>query len=153
MSSTSGKAIKTLEGSYWPVILCLGVIAALAALCIDMYLPTFPTIGKEFGANAAQIQLTLSGYMFGFTLGQLCYGPLSDRFGRRPVLLSGIALYIVMTVLCALSTNAEMLTFFRFFQAIGGGAGTVLSREIVRDLYSGVIMARVMSLMLMLILY
>ena len=152
MSSTSGKAIKKSEGSYWPVILCLGVIAALAPLSIDMYLPTFPTIGKEFGANAAQIQLTLSGYMFGFTLGQLCYGPLSDRFGRRPVLLSGIALYIVMTVLCALSTNAEMLTFFRFFQAIGGGAGTVLSRAIVRDLYSGVIMARVMSLMLMLIL-
>ena len=134
------------------LIICLGLVAALAPLSIDMYLPSFPTIREDFGSTAAQIQLTLSGYMLGFTLGQLGYGPLSDRFGRRPVLLSGIALYIVMTVLCATATSAESLSVFRFFQAIGGAAGTVLSRAIIRDRFSGTYVARAMSLMLMFIL-
>jgi DHA1 family bicyclomycin/chloramphenicol resistance-like MFS transporter len=139
--------------SHWPLVICLGVIAGLAPLSIDMYLPSFPSIRAEFGASAAQIQLTLSGYMLGFTLGQLFYGPISDRFGRRPVLLTGIVLYVVMSAMCALSSDAEMLTVFRFFQAIGGGAGTVLSRAIIRDRYAGPVMAKVMSLMLTIILF
>lgn len=118
-----------------------------------MYLPSFPAIGKEFGASAAQIQLTLSGYMIGFTLGQLGYGPLSDRFGRKYVLLSGISIYVVMTLLCATANDTETLTIYRFFQAIGGGAGTVLSRAIIRDRYDGTQMAKVMSLMLTIILF
>ena len=117
-----------------------------------MYLPSFPTIREDFGTTAAQVQLTLSGYMLGFTLGQLGYGPLSDRFGRRPILLSGIGLFILMTILCATATSAESLSVFRFFQAIGGAAGTVLSRAIIRDRFSGNYMARAMSLMLMFIL-
>lgn len=139
--------------SHWPLVICLGTIAALAPLSIDMYLPSFPTIAEEFGADVGQIQFTLSGYMLGFTLGQLFYGPLSDRFGRRLVLLSGIVVYVAMTVLCALATSVEALIVFRFFQAIGGGAGTVLSRAIVRDTYSGPMMAKVMSLMLTIILF
>lgn len=138
--------------SQLPLIVCLGLVAALAPLSIDMYLPSFPTIREDFGTTAAQVQLTLSGYMLGFTLGQLGYGPLSDRFGRRPVLLSGIALFIAMTVLCATATSAESLSVFRFFQAVGGAAGTVLSRAIIRDRFSGTYMARAMSLMLMFIL-
>ena len=118
-----------------------------------MYLPTFSTIAREFDATAAQIQLTLSVYILGFTFGQLVYGPLSDRFGRRPVLLSGIVIYVAMSVLCATATSAEGLTIYRFFQAIGGGAGTVLSRAIIRDRYTGVQMAKVMSLMLTIILF
>jgi DHA1 family bicyclomycin/chloramphenicol resistance-like MFS transporter len=135
------------------LIICLGLVAALAPLSIDMYLPSFPAIGKEFGASAAQIQLTLSGYMIGFTLGQLGYGPLSDRFGRKYVLLSGISIYVVMTLLCATANDTETLTIYRFFQAIGGGAGTVLSRAIIRDRYDGTQMAKVMSLMLTIILF
>lgn len=134
-------------------MICLGVVAALAPLSIDMYLPSFPTIAEALHATAAQIQLTLSGYMFGFTFGQLCYGPLSDRFGRRSMLMTGIVLFIVMTMLCATANSAESLTVYRFFQAIGGGAGTVLSRAIIRDRYSGPMMARVMSLMLTIILF
>ena len=133
-------------------MICLGLVAALAPLSIDMYLPSFPAIRADFGTTAAQVQLTLSGYMLGFTLGQLGYGPLSDRFGRRPVLLSGICLYIAMTILCATATSAESLSVFRFFQAVGGAAGTVLSRAIIRDRFSGTYMARAMSLMLMFIL-
>lgn len=139
--------------SHWPLVICLGLVAAIAPLSIDMYLPSFPAIAEEFGASAAQIQLTLSGYMIGFTLGQLGYGPLSDRFGRKYVLLSGITIYIAMTVLCAVASDTETLTVFRFFQAIGGGAGTVLSRAIIRDRYDGVQMAKVMSLMLTIILF
>lgn len=139
--------------SHWPLVVCLGLVAALAPLSIDMYLPSFPAIAEEFGATAAQIQLTLSGYMIGFTLGQLGYGPLSDRFGRKYVLLSGITVYVAMTILCATASDAETLTVYRFFQAIGGGAGTVLSRAIVRDRYSGALMAKVMSLLLTMILF
>lgn len=135
-----------------PLILCLGLVAALAPLSIDMYLPSFPTIREEFGTTAAQVQLTLSGYMLGFTLGQLGYGPLSDRFGRRPVLFSGIALFIVMTILCATASSIESLSVYRFLQAVGGAAGTVLSRAIIRDQFSGTYMARAMSVMLMFIL-
>ena len=134
-------------------MICLGVVATLAPLSIDMYLPSFPTLREDFGATAAQIQLTLSGYMLGFTLGQLGYGPLSDRFGRRPVLLVGIIIYIVMSGLCALATDAETLATFRFFQAIGGAAGTGLSRAIIRDRFSGAYMASAMSLMLTFILF
>ena len=134
------------------LIVCLGLVAALAPLSIDMYLPSFPTIREEFGVTAAQVQLTLSGYMLGFTLGQLGYGPLSDRFGRRPILLSGIGLYIAMTILCALATDTEVLSVYRFLQGVGGAAGTVLSRAIIRDNFSGNYMARAMSLMLMFIL-
>ena len=149
----TGSQTGSETGSHWPLVIALGIVAALAPLSIDMYLPTFPTIAAEFHATAAQIQLTLSGYMAGFTLGQLGYGPISDRFGRRRVLMSGILIYIAMTLLCATATDAESLTVFRFFQAIGGGAGTVLSRAIIRDRYSGPMMAKVMSLMLTIILF
>ena len=153
MSSPADKNPDSPQGSHWPLVICLGIVAALAPLSIDMYLPSFTTIASEFGVDVGRIQFTLSGYMLGFTLGQLFYGPLSDRFGRRLVLLSGIVLYVAMTVLCATATSVENLIVFRFFQAIGGGAGTVLSRAIVRDTYSGPMMARVMSLMLTIILF
>lgn len=148
-ASSSG----TTPPSHWPLTICLGLVAALAPLSIDMYLPSFPSIAQDLGATAAQVQLTLSVYILGFTLGQLAYGPLSDRYGRRPVLLSGICLYVAMSVLCATAPDAESLSLYRFFQAIGGGAGTVLSRAIIRDRYDGVVMAKVMSLMLTIILF
>lgn len=153
VASESDSSSSAKTPSHWPLVICLGLVASLAPLSIDMYLPSFPAMAGEFGANAAQIQLTLSGYMIGFTLGQLGYGPLSDRFGRKYVLLSGIAIYVAMTILCALANDAETLAVYRFFQAIGGGAGTVLSRAIIRDRYDGVRMAKVMSLMLTIILF
>ncbi len=91
--------------------------------------------------------------MLGFMIGQLGYGPLSDHYGRRPVLMSGLGLYIAATILCCFSWNAESLVFFRFLQAVGGGAGTVLSRAIIRDRYSGDVMARMMSIMLSVVLF
>jgi MFS transporter, DHA1 family, multidrug resistance protein len=151
ISTTPASASK--PPSHWPLTICLGLIAALAPLSIDMYLPSFSAIADDFGATAAQVQLTLSIYILGFTLGQLAYGPMSDRFGRRPILFVGITIYVAMTVLCATASDVESLTVYRFFQAIGGGAGTVLSRAIIRDRYEGVMMAKVMSLMLTIILF
>ena len=142
-----------IESSGLRLIILLGLVAALAPLSIDMYLPSFPTIRSDFGATAGQVQLTLSSYMLGFTLGQLGYGPLSDRFGRRPVLIAGIVLYVTMTIICAISISPEMLVVFRGLQALGGAAGTVLSRAIIRDCFSGPYMARAMSLLLTFILF
>mgnify|MGYP003627399401 FL=1 len=153
MSASPASPTDTRPASHWPLIVCLGLVAALAPLSIDMYLPSFSAIAADLGATAAQVQLTLSIYILGFTLGQLAYGPLSDRYGRRPVLLSGVTLYVAMTVMCALATDVESLSAYRFFQAVGGGAGTVLSRAIIRDRYDGAMMAKVMSLMLTIILF
>lgn len=153
VTTSSDAASDSKPPSHWPLTICLGLVAALAPLSIDMYLPSFSAIGDDFGASAAQVQLTLSVYILGFTLGQLAYGPLSDRYGRRPILLCGIGVYVAMSILCATSGDIESLTLYRFFQAIGGGAGTVLSRAIIRDRYEGVIMAKVMSLMLTIILF
>jgi DHA1 family bicyclomycin/chloramphenicol resistance-like MFS transporter len=130
-----------------PLVFTLGVLATFAPLSIDMYLPSLPTIQTDLGVSAADVQLTLSSFLIGFSLGQLFYGPLSDRFGRKPVLLSGVLLYAVTSLLCAITTGIEALILVRFFQAFGCGAGIVLSRAIVRDYFPADETARLVSLM------
>ena len=131
------------------LIVTLGILAAFGPMSIDMYLPSLPTLQSDFGATTSQVQLTLSGFTIGFATGQLIYGPLSDRFGRKWVLIGGIALYVVASVLCALETDIDALIALRFVQALGGGAGTVLTRAVVRDLYDKDAAARVLSLMVL----
>jgi DHA1 family bicyclomycin/chloramphenicol resistance-like MFS transporter len=97
-------------------------------------------------APTAQVQLTISAYLFGFAVGQIFYGPLSDRHGRKPVLLAALGLYLVASIACALSTSIDMLIAARAVQAIGGSGGIVLARAIVRDLYSGTRAGRELSL-------
>ncbi len=116
---------------------------------MDMYLPSLPTLVEYFATSTSKAQLTLGGFMIGFASGQLFYGPVSDRFGRKRVLVSGIALYCVATLFCAMATTVDGLIAMRFIQALGGGAGVVLTRAIVRDIYSGDASARAMSLMLL----
>ncbi len=125
------------------------MLAGFGAISIDMYLPAMPAIGREFGASVADVQLTLSAFFIGFACGQVIYGPLSDRFGRRAVLLSGIALYIVASGIAALADNVETLTAARFAHALGGGAGVVIARAIVRDLASEGAAARAQSLIML----
>jgi DHA1 family bicyclomycin/chloramphenicol resistance-like MFS transporter len=127
----------------------LGALAAFAPLSIDMYLPSLPQLASEFRATAGQVQLTLSAFFVGFALGQLCYGPLSDRYGRKPVLLVGLSVYAATSLLCVASSRLEVLTVLRFLQALGGGAGTVIARAMVRDLYDRDRTARVLSLMML----
>ncbi|HEX9844399.1 MAG TPA: Bcr/CflA family multidrug efflux MFS transporter [bacterium] len=127
----------------------LGALAAFGPLSIDMYLPSLPAIAAEFAVSAREVQLTLSVFFLGFAGGQILYGPLSDRFGRRPVLLAGIALYIVSSVLCALSPGPGTMVAARLLQALGGSAGAVTVRAVIRDLYEGNRAAQAMSMMVL----
>jgi DHA1 family bicyclomycin/chloramphenicol resistance-like MFS transporter len=124
----------------------LAALSAIGPLTTDMYLPSLPDIAHRFGASTPQVQFTISAYLIGFAIGQIFYGPLSDRHGRKPVLLAAMGLYCLATLACALSTSIEMLIVARAFQALGGSGGIVLARAIVRDLYSGSRAGRELSL-------
>jgi len=128
------------------LVFLLGMLVAIGPLSIDMYLPGMPTIQADFETSAGLTQLTLSAFLIGYSLGQLVYGPLSDRYGRKPVLLWGISIFALSSLLCAVTSNIEMLIFLRFVQAAGGGAGVVLTRAIVRDYFPADQTARLLSL-------
>lgn len=134
------------SGSRKILVVLLGMLATIGPLSIDMYLPALPAIQSDFSVSAADVQLTLSSFFIGFSLGQLLHGPLSDRYGRKPVLLSGIILYAVTSLLCAVVRSIEALIFIRFFHAIGGVTGIVLARAMVRDLFPADETARMISL-------
>ena len=123
----------------------LAVLAAFGPLSIDMYLPSLPTIGRELQAPPGDVQLTLGAFFVGFGAGQLLYGPLSDRHGRRPMLLFGVSVYLAASVAAALAPDIDSLIAARFFQALGGGAATVIARAAVRDRHSGAEAARMLS--------
>jgi DHA1 family bicyclomycin/chloramphenicol resistance-like MFS transporter len=112
-------------------------LTAIGPLTTDMYLPSLPSIARLLGASTAEAQLTISSYLIGFAVGQIVYGPVSDRHGRKPVLLSALVLYCAASLACALSTSIYMLIAARAVQALGGSGGIVLARAMVRDLYSG----------------
>ncbi len=124
----------------------LAALSAIGPLTTDMYLPSLPDIARQLDASTPQVQFTISAYLIGFALGQIFYGPVSDRHGRKPVLLAAIALYCVASLVCALSTSIEMLIVARGVQALGGSGGIVLTRAIVRDIYSGARAGRELSL-------
>ena len=125
----------------------LAALTAIGPLSTDMYLASLPDIARQFDASTAHVQLTISSYLIGFAVGQIVYGPLSDRHGRKPVLLAAVALYCVASLACALATSIEMLIVARAVQALGGSGGIVLARAIVRDLYSGARAGRELSVM------
>lgn len=132
--------------SIWTTIL-LAAAVALGPLATDMYLPALPQIGRDFGAGTEQVQLTLSLYMAGFALAQLVCGPLSDRFGRKPVMIGGFVLFAIASVGCALASNIETLVLCRILQALGGSAGPVLGRACIRDIYSPRDAARILAIL------
>jgi DHA1 family bicyclomycin/chloramphenicol resistance-like MFS transporter len=115
----------------------LAGLSAVGPLTTDMYLPSLPDIARLLHSTTAEVQLTISSYLIGFAVGQIIYGPVSDRHGRKPVLLAAIALYGAASLACTLSTSIETLIAARFVQALGGSGGIVLARAMVRDLYSG----------------
>jgi MFS transporter, DHA1 family, multidrug resistance protein len=129
--------------------LVLGALAALGPLSIDMYLPSFPSVARALGTDVASVQLTLATYLFGLAAGQVFYGPLADRFGRRAPLLGGLALYLAATVGCATAQTLPVLAVARFVQALGGCAGLVVSRAVVRDRFELGDAARVYSSLLL----
>ncbi len=136
----------TLRPGTFALTLLLAGLSAVGPLTTDMYLPSLPDIARLLDATTAQGQLTISSYLIGFAVGQIVYGPLSDRHGRKPVLLGAVALYGVASLACALSNSIGMLIAARFVQALGGCGGIVLARAMVRDLYSGSRAGRELSL-------
>ncbi|WP_029109895.1 multidrug effflux MFS transporter [Mycobacterium sp. URHD0025] len=126
----------------------LALLTAVAPLSIDMYLPAFPAMAEEFGTSASAVQFTLTAFMVGLASGQLIIGPLSDRFGRRPLMLAGTLVCVLAGVACALAPNIALLTAFRFVQGFSGAAGVVLSRAVVADRAHGAVAARAFSLMM-----
>lgn len=127
------------------LLLLLGALTALGPLAIDLYLPSFSRLAEVFITDPAEIQLSLAAYFVGLALGQLCYGPLLDRYGRRLPTLAGLVLFTVASLACALADSLAMLLVLRFIQALGGGVGLVASRAIVRDLCDPSTTARVFS--------
>lgn len=128
------------------LIILLGALAACGPIAVDMYLPSLPSIARVFGVPAAAAQATLTSFMAGFSLGMLLYGPLSDRFGRRPVLLVGLALFLIASIVCASAGSIELLVGVRFVQALGAGAASVMARAIARDVHEPRDAARVLSM-------
>ncbi|MBD0287947.1 MAG: Bcr/CflA family efflux MFS transporter, partial [Flavisolibacter sp.] len=130
-------------------ILILGALSTISPFSIDMYLPAFPSIAENLHAPMAQIQLSLTSYFIGISSGQLLYGPLLDRFGRKLPLYFGLAVYVLASVGCVFVQNAEALIGLRFVQALGGCVSLVASRALVRDLFPVSETARVFSLLLL----
>jgi len=127
------------------LVLVLGILIALGPLTIDMYLPALPTITGDLQATAAQVQLTLTGTLAGLALGQLLIGPVSDAIGRRTPLLFGVGLHILASVLCVVAPNLAVLGTLRVLQGLGAAAAAVVVMAIVRDLFTGLAAARLLS--------
>ena len=127
--------------------LLLAMLAGLGPLSVDMYLASLPSMGRLLNAPTSQVQLTISAYLVGFAVAQVFYGPLSDRHGRRPVLLAALGIYLVATVACGMAFSIETLIAARFVQAVGGSGASVLARAIVRDMYEGARIGRELARM------
>jgi DHA1 family bicyclomycin/chloramphenicol resistance-like MFS transporter len=129
--------------------LVLGAVMATGPLAIDMYLPALPTIQSEFGVDAARVQHTLSAYLLGLAIGQLLFGPVADRYGRKAPLQLGLSLFALACAGCALAGDITSFVALRFAQALGGASGMVLIRAIIRDRFDALQSAHVLSLMLL----
>ena len=129
----------------WTLAVLLALLGMLGPFSIDTYLPAFTGIAKSLGASPVQMQQTLSAYLFGFAFMNLFHGALADSFGRRPVVLWGVAMFALASAGCALSQTIEQLVFFRALQGLSTGAGIVVSRAIIRDMFPPAQAQQVMS--------
>ena len=129
--------------------LILSALVAFAPMSIDMYLPALPALERYFATDTASVQHTLASFFVGLALGQLFYGPIADRYGRKPPLYFGLTLYVAASAGCALAPGIVSLIALRFLQAVSGCAGMVVARAVVRDLYDRQESARVFSTLLM----
>lgn len=135
--------------SLWRLTLILGALSAFTPLAVDMYLPGLPALERALQADSGGAQRTVSVFFLGLAIGQLFYGPIADRFGRRAPLLTGNLLFIAASIACALAPSIDSLIGARFVQAVGSCAGMVISRAMVRDLFEPREGARVMSLLML----
>jgi len=132
------------------LLFVLAAMTMFVPMSIDMYMPSFPALADALDVHIVDLQLTLSSFMLGTGIGQILYGPISDRFGRKKPSFFGILIFVIASLLCTTATTLSSLIALRFLQAFGGSAALVCARAIVRDLLSGVEMAKMMSAMSML---
>ena len=137
------------ERTPWGLVVLLGSLTAMGALSIDMYLPGLPSIGADLHTSASQAQATVAAFLAGMAVGQIVYGPASDRVGRKPPILFGVTIYVLASVACALATSPVMLISARFVQALGACAGAVVARAAIRDRFNHTETARMLSLMML----
>ena len=140
--------IKQSRASLIPI---LGVLSAIGPFSIDMYLPGFPDIAMHLNTTVSRVSLSLSSFFIGISVGQLLYGPLLDRFGRKKPLYVGLVVYLIASVGCALARSVEALIGWRLVQALGGCVGMVASRAMVRDLFDVKDNAKVFSLLMLVV--
>ena len=131
-------------GGLW-LIVTLGALSGFGPLCLDMYLPALPELPAALSSTSSAAQLTLSACIIGLAVGQLITGPLSDRLGRRGPLLVGVAIFVVASVICAVTTSMTLLIVVRFVQGAAGAAGIVVGRAVVADLFAGKVAAAYFS--------
>lgn len=133
------------------IIWILGALATITPIAIDLYLPAFSSIASDFGSTPATVSLSVSSYFIGMAIGQMLYGPLLDRFGRKRPLYAGLLLFVVASIGCMQSWNVDVLVGFRFLQAIGGSVAWVGALSMVRDFFPVEQSARVFSLLILII--
>ncbi|HEY0743806.1 MAG TPA: Bcr/CflA family multidrug efflux MFS transporter [Chryseosolibacter sp.] len=129
------------------LVFILGLLSTISPFSIDMYLPGFPAIASDLNTTIASVQLSLTSYFIGIAAGQMLYGPLLDRFGRKPPLYAGLSIYVLASIGCAFTQSVDALIAMRFLQAIGGCAGMVCAQALVRDLFPPDKTAQAFSLM------
>lgn len=129
-------------------VVLIAAVLTMSAMTIDINLPAIPATAAAFGTSTTRAQLSVSIFFIGFALGQAFFGPLADRYGRRPVLLAGIVGYLAATVACAVAPTIDSLLAARLVQGLAAASGPILGRAIIRDRFEGAEMARVMSLVL-----
>jgi DHA1 family bicyclomycin/chloramphenicol resistance-like MFS transporter len=127
------------------LLLLLAALTAFGPMSLDLYLPAFPEIARSYGTDTGSVQLTMSACLLGLGLGQVLWGPTADRYGRKRPLVVGLSIFVIASLLISVAPTLGAMTLLRFLQALGGAAGIVIARAIVRDLYSGVELARAMS--------
>lgn len=133
------------ENSKTFLLVLLGLLTAFGPFVTDMYLPTLPSMTGYFGTTSSMVQLGLTSSMIGLALGQLFFGPLSDRYGRRPPLIAAMALFIVSTILCIFASDIRQFILLRLLQGIAGAGGIVISRSVAADRFTGAELARMLA--------
>src|SRR5262249_15118361 len=131
------------------LLVLLGSMQAFAPLSIDMYLPAMPAMEKVFHASAAAVEFTMVTFLIGFAFGQTLYGPITDRFGRKPPLYASMLLFIASSAACAIAPSIKIISALRLLQAIGACGGSVISRAMVRDLFSPGELRKVFSMLVL----
>jgi len=130
------------------MLFLLAGLAALGSLATNIILPVFPGMGRDLGVETRDLALTLSSFFVAFAVGQLFAGPLADRFGRKPLVIGGLAIFIVGSAICTLAPTLDVLIFGRVIQALGACSAFVLARAIARDLFDGEALARALALIM-----